>query len=313
MGAAPSAEQGEIRAVRYDTESEEEDECTITNISHLGVRLSVVEHFVSLFEPDVLKGRSTAWVCEELLKPTLKADQCSWCDYVSKSGRAGVQRATVYICHAWASPFSDLVDALREYVSWYGPVVFWIDLFCVNQFSLALDPSWWRDSLRPTIVRMRELVVVLGTPWEKAVPLQRTWCLYEIFCAADAMMTIECFGGSGAAGDGTASAGAPQTQRGLRFFSAASEEDRAALNAIVEDIDLTSSETSRAEDKAMIMDSVTQSVGVAKLNAVVRDRLLRALRRHDSARSDPKPPKPTTPINPSTHATRVRVRACYVQ
>lgn len=135
----------------------------------------------------------------------------------------------------------------------------WIDVFCVNQHRVPPNIPLWLNSLRDTIKTVGRLVVVME-PWvvnQPAAPapppdgqapdypvqppLKRMWCLWELLCVA--------------AHDGD-----------LDMITGASFDDNALIAALTEDfdkvkasfvqIDFEAAETSKREDKPVIMGAM---------------------------------------------------------
>ena len=117
------------------------------------------------------------------------------CAYVSllDAGNASlVGEATVFVSHAWAMPFDALVAALRESEREQRArepartPYFWLDVLVNDQFAAPARPSeWWQTEFRENVRRIGHTLVVLE--WERPLPLQRLWCIWEIFCAASAV------------------------------------------------------------------------------------------------------------------------------
>lgn len=81
---------------------------------------------------------------------------CSLCELLSAETTSGkknvlVGKPSVFLSHAWASSFSQLVDILEYFCCSSGNVdaeetFFWIDIFSVDQHRAQQMPSEWWDS-----------------------------------------------------------------------------------------------------------------------------------------------------------------------
>lgn len=88
----------------------------------------------------------------EVIKPATEARQCAYVELLRSSkdakGRPLVAEATVFVSHAWANPFAELVDAVLQSLggdaALAGKTFFWLDVMTVNQWKHeTLPPDWW--------------------------------------------------------------------------------------------------------------------------------------------------------------------------
>ena len=105
------------------------------------------------------------------------------CD--SKTGKPLVAPATVFVSHAWRYSFYDVVvDAMEQHAKEHPDAYFWFDLFTNNQNEVASkDFDWFITTFRG-VREIGEVLLVLS-PWNDPMPIQRAWCLFEIFTALE--------------------------------------------------------------------------------------------------------------------------------
>ncbi len=98
--------------------------------------------------------------------------------------QAHVADANVFVSHAWAYKFVDLLAAMQHWAAEnkHDPasLFLWIDLFSVNQhISASTTQEWWSGVFRNGITATGRVVLVLA-PWSNPIPLSRAWCLWEV-------------------------------------------------------------------------------------------------------------------------------------
>ena len=93
---------------------------------------------------------------------------------------------TVFVSHAWQYCFLDVVEALCAFAEGRpGPVYFWFDCVSIDEHATqTMEPDFW-DTTFKAAIRMIGHTVMLLSPWDKPVPLTRSWCLWEAFCTHD--------------------------------------------------------------------------------------------------------------------------------
>ncbi|MFN9909593.1 MAG: hypothetical protein ACK56F_26330, partial [bacterium] len=173
--------------------------------------------------------------------------------------------ANVFISHAWKYKFLDVVDALLHHFNDRPDIVVWFDLFSNNQHqATALTYDWWATTFYTAIAEFKYTVMVLS-PWHDPIPLQRAWCLFELYCTHDTGCRFEVALGEKGHKD---------------FVDAIDSSDKTSsevVNGMLARIDVRNSEAFKPEDKRMIHDTVRARVpgGFNKLNALVLE-LMRA-------------------------------------
>ena len=92
--------------------------------------------------------------------------------------------ATVFVSHAWRYNFySVVVDVMEQFAAEHPDAYFWFDLFTNDQNDVSeKDFEWFCKKFRGSIKKIGHLLLVLS-PWDKPIPIGRSWCLYEIHSA----------------------------------------------------------------------------------------------------------------------------------
>ena len=240
-------------------------------LSHL-----ISDFYVACGGREKLKGLSTTEVSRLYVKPmTATAGQLSYCEYLrGRSSRSIDQTnddvdvdsidddsnddnggatgsATVFISHAWMSKFVDVMDALEHHFRDTPDVIVWMDLFSINQHHLADIDSSWLSSLRACIHSIGQTVMVLATPWRKARPLSRGWCLCELYCTIVTNSSFEV--------------AMSKSQRDDFLSTLSLESTREVLSII----DSANSKFSVDADRKMIREALINEVGFTELNTMV--------------------------------------------
>ena len=99
--------------------------------------------------------------------------------------------------------------------------------------------------------------MLVMSPWDQPTPITRSWCLWEIFSAMEALAGIEVV--------------IPTSQR-ARLKDAITRDFNAVLAAIM-GIDARAAQSFKAEDRDSIVQAIAGSVGFDVLNNRVRDHL----------------------------------------
>jgi hypothetical protein len=170
-------------------------------------------------------------------------------------------KANVFVSHAWANPFLDLVEALEVWLRRSRiselECYFWIDLFIVNQHDTEQRPfEWWETLFRQSMCDIGRALVVLN-PWNNPVYVSRAWCLYEFSTIIECGIPYEIILSS--------------SQWALLLAHLAQCDDSwgagkdMAMQAITH-IDIGKATASKKEDLENIMAIVKKTVGIAKLN-----------------------------------------------
>jgi hypothetical protein len=161
--------------------------------------------------------RQPTEVCDEIIKPQTNLFKCScvsflqkeepilWVDETEVSQKSAAWRpgmgpdlrmmsskkffgqATNFVSHAWAKNFLDLMDSLECWWDNSGGegTFFWLDIFVNNQHGTSSRPlEWWETAFRSSVMNIGHTIIVFS-PWQSPVYVQRAWCLFELYTTID--------------------------------------------------------------------------------------------------------------------------------
>ena len=165
----------------------------------------------------------------------------------------------VFVSHAWSYKFIDVVQALCEFAeSLPEPVFFWFDCLCIDEHATqVLGPDFWDTTFKASIAKIGHTVMVLA-PWEKPIPLTRSWCLWEIFCTIDvgAKFTV-CL---------------PNKEK-KAFQEALRKDFQVYLHAMAH-LDIAEAKAGDPADQTRILDAVRATTeGTSGVNAVAKGQM----------------------------------------
>ncbi|EGD81090.1 tetratricopeptide protein [Salpingoeca rosetta] len=158
-----------------------------------GVSVAAVRRFLGDLQrefPDTYAEMTTEDACKQLVVPRTRQDNCAFVEQLRKQSPEHVNKATVFVSHAWRYKIADVLNVLLEFAEEQArkedaqPVFFWFDLFMNNQnanVTANLPQEWWSTTFKQSIANIGHVLLVL-MPWRDPVPLTRAWCLWEIFC-----------------------------------------------------------------------------------------------------------------------------------
>jgi tetratricopeptide (TPR) repeat protein len=227
-------------------------DCT-DQLSLLGLTMSSLLKFVdSCGGLNALNGLSTEDVSNKFIASVANETPSSYCERMlplsaAESITGAFADANVFICHARSELFSDLVASLRNHVRDREEVVMWIDVFC--QSDLVGAPNT-HVKIKSVIARIDHTVVIMNS-WQKRVPLQRTWCLWEMYCS---LLRAEC----------QLNVILPATQTGSLISGFATNHDNVENTLCL--VDLQNSSGCDYEDKQQILKSIQQTTSVNDFN-----------------------------------------------
>lgn len=135
-------------------------------------------------------SRPTTAQVAEAVKAATRSKRCSYHDLVGSAQHTPadggdlkpfVDTATVYVVHAWSSPFRATLDCMLKHAEEEPAAVFWLDLLADNRHKGTQRPSeaWLRGSMRGRIAAIGSMLVCLPAH-DQPGPLARSWCLWEI-------------------------------------------------------------------------------------------------------------------------------------
>ena len=148
----------------------------VQRLSHKCLNLKDLSDFYNTVVYPIDPNMTTKDVADKLFKPyTFKKDCC-----IMDLLRPGiyVEELTAFISHANNNKFVLLLNTLNAHFKDAVPseVYVYIDIFTINQNKVVEDLKDGQ-TLKATIECSRSILVVLD---EKAIPLTRLWCLFEI-------------------------------------------------------------------------------------------------------------------------------------
>ena len=91
-------------------------------------------------------------------------------------------------------------------------------------------------------------------PWNNPIPLNRGWCLLELYCTADTNSIFE-----------VAMSQAQQRQ----FLEDMAKDGQKAMNKMLATINAEKSECFKSDDRDRIFDAVRRTVGFVGINSMV--------------------------------------------
>ena len=132
---------------------------------------------------------TTKQVCEKYIKPRTHGQRCAYVDLMKEQtlpgGKPAVAPASCFVSHAWMCKFDDIVDALYQHDQKYPDTYFWFDLVCNNQHGIEAKPFEWFCTTFKESIRDIGSVLLVMTPWDDPIPLQRVWCLFKKYSTMD--------------------------------------------------------------------------------------------------------------------------------
>ena len=164
-----------------------------------------------LFDVVVLDRRvTTKDICEEFIKPMTRNSETSMVDMMVANPKliSHVGPAEAFISHAWKYNFADVVDSLDL---WFettrleriqknntlsknpNETYLWFDIATVAQHASAqskFPPNYFFNQFKEGIEAIGCTVLVLK-PWYDPIPLQRSWCVWEIYCTIQGGILFE--------------------------------------------------------------------------------------------------------------------------
>ena len=197
----------------------------------------------------------------ELIQRDETQDGCTVCERHQRRGSMGVGRATVFVSLWLGTELDSRLSALERYLERHGldaaSTFFWICDFSMRQ-GAGLDEDL--ESLSDVIGAIGHTVLLME-PWHAPKPLERVWCVYEVFETHQRGARLTVSMGAAAAAD----------------FEVELVNNFESIAGKMACVDMRKASAYNPEDKTRIMAQVNESVGVSALNAVVIELLRDAL------------------------------------
>ncbi len=206
----------------------------------------------------ITPSTTTREVCENFVKPATQTTQLSYCEQLllSKDTADFVGCPSAFISHAWDFHFLELLEALTSYFAAEEHVIIWLDVFCNNQhISAYFEFDWWCSTFKKAIHSFGRTVMVLA-PWNDPLPLQRGWCIWELYC------TIE-----GKKSNGSCTFDVAMSSASIEHFVAdVNAGPRNVMNKMLAKIDTSKSECFKEQDRETIHDVIRRTIGFDELD-----------------------------------------------
>jgi len=202
--------------------------------------------FLQFFET-FIKERSMYYVCSNIVMPLTKPYKLSFAELV------GPTQIQWFVSHYWGMPVRHFGHAIRKHAQSHGDwreSSYWICTFSNSQWhvKLELGSGRWQDSSFYLALRSPSCKGTTMVIDELALPLQRIWCLFEVyqtFCLTQTshfqgllLCTSTGVLQEGKAGTDVAMAVAKTvTDLDIRSAQASSEEDRLMIHSLIEQMD----------------------------------------------------------------------------
>ena len=223
----------------------------LTPFPKFGVKLSFIDDFIEdCGGLEALEGVTTTDLCEYFVKPATSRSQSSYCDILHAMNHPAVGTPNVFISHAWKFVFLDVVAILRHHFRDEPAVTVWFDVFSCNQHNpIDVSSAWLNESFKKGIGNIGRTILVLGS-LEHPLSLQRSWCLYEMYCTAQTDSKFEV---------------AMTPSHLAKFMEEVSRDDRTVITKMESTINYHQSHSSNTEDKEHILDVARVTTGVSYL------------------------------------------------
>eukprot|EP01048_Picozoa_sp_COSAG05_P018831 COSAG05_NODE_2829_length_2593_cov_1.595830_3_plen_446_part_01 len=291
-GLAASIVETEPALWRFLKPNLRQDPRVQTRCTRQGVTLSFLRRF-QVSHAATCVGKTTAqvtgavqagaisWADPGIIVKETEASQLSYLEaFLQGSDEANV--ATVFVSHPWAGGFDSLVETCSRFPN----DIFWIDIFCKNQWVVnsgdtATELQNCVQMCRDT-ASLRPHVLFVVHPWPNPIALSRIWCLFELMhallCNAQIHMSMS-----------------PEAQTAL--VGQTREEQ---LVAIAEAVRLDNAQASVASDIDMIMADIDRMPGgrvemERKLKAYLRSCLWVYLHPETTIEPEPEPQPESEP------------------
>eukprot|EP00808_Paulinella_micropora_P021924 g17786.t1 len=129
-------------------------------------------------------------VVEKIIKPQTLAGKTSFVDYLSHSDdgamRAAVEKANKFVSHAWQYKYLDVMESLKRLIPSEGiqkKTYIWMDILAISQHE-EHEPDHLMHVTRTNINSIGH-TILMQENCSAPVPLQRAWCMFELFCTQE--------------------------------------------------------------------------------------------------------------------------------
>jgi tetratricopeptide (TPR) repeat protein len=222
--------------------------------SSCGIKLSWLKKQMESMDQTFLRTATIKDVCEKLIKPYTKKYLCSYCDFLKATYPEAVGTPSVYVIHTWKYNFNFLILTLTSHFAKEQDFILWIDLFSINQhISRELSFNFLSVTLKSTIAEIGRSVVLTNS-WDEIIPLQRAWCVWELYCTLN--------------GNGILEIAIPVIKQD-NFIKAIDSNPEQFLEELSLAIDCFNSQCSDEEDLKIIHKMIEQTINFPALNRLI--------------------------------------------
>ena len=242
----------------------------LEEFSKLGIKLSyVLNEFVNECGGRAkLEGLTTTDVCETFVKTATNKCRTSYCDKLLEEGKqsvdwfdddsVAVDRATVFISHAWKYEFLHVLSALEDHFKDEPDTIIWFDLFSNNQHKASELPyEWWQNVFKSAIADFDHTVMVMS-PWNNPIPYTRAWCIFEAYCNIKTESKFEI---------------AMSAHDRKQFIKDTIKNPEGTINKMLGVINAENSTASNPADLERIFEVIRNEVGFSNINTLVFEQL----------------------------------------
>eukprot|EP00808_Paulinella_micropora_P032047 g41811.t1 len=254
---------------QYQQETQDEDDITdvqLWNHSHadqevcdfpsLGVSAFFIAYFATF---EVGSDQTIQEVVEEVVKPRTADGHLAYTQLLQRSNSKAVGPPTYVLSHVWSYKLADVVKAILKFCEdemlELEETFFWFDIFSTNQHHTGPHQEGWLEAYENLVGEVGQTLLV-AAPWNKPLPLTRTWNLWE-------MVSTVVQGGR------------------LAICLAPSEEekmfdvllcDAGALKMVCPTVDVEKSEAFNQHDRVALLSRMRQLAGpISRINQRLQD------------------------------------------
>lgn len=206
------------------------------------------------------------YVCSNIVKPLTEPFQLS---FVEMIGPTGIQW---FVSHYWGMPVRHFSDAIRKHAQGLGghweDSAYWICTLSNSQWHVKeeLGNGQWQKSSFYLAIRSPECKGTTMIIDESVLPLQRIWCLFEVYQTISLSRNTDFHGLLLC------------TSTGVLQHGNAGTDVAVAVAETVAELDIRSAEATAEEDRLMIHSLIEQMPGgFDTMNIFVRDTICSAL------------------------------------
>jgi hypothetical protein len=216
-------------------------------------------------------GEGSAGGEENVVRQISEPDccHCAYADLIADGsdaqGRPLVSKATHFLSYTWSYQWElvlsalELVESQNEAGS--DQSFYFIDQFVLNQHVMTSEGVLSKEEMQAEVkakltrsIAGPGRVLMLLHPWREPVVLSRAWCLFEVYTAILAGASVQmCF-----------------SKKDEKEFHEALKTRSFDVNAVCNWVDAKQATATEEDDKDMILEEISNNVGLAKYNTKLR-------------------------------------------